>query len=150
MSFTRLHLAHGLYYCIDATKYEFWQNEPTVTAAFWQNEPTGEGAPLRFWQNEPTLKLQRFWQNEPTVKPPQRLRFWQNEPNEPTETTQPDFGGTRPIPMFLILLWRYLASGAAGDRDVAEARLWLERALAQGVTEAAADLAELRSPAEVE
>ena len=40
------------------------------------------------------------------------------------------------------MLGRYLASGAAGEQNPAEARMWLERAVAQGVPEAEADLAE--------
>jgi TPR repeat protein len=41
------------------------------------------------------------------------------------------------------MLGRYLARGVAGDRDAAEARVWLDRALAQGHAEAAADIAAL-------
>jgi uncharacterized protein len=49
-----------------------------------------------------------------------------------------------------MMLGRYLAAGAAGERSPTEARLWLERAVAQGVTEAQADLAALiDGPAEV-
>jgi TPR repeat protein len=42
-----------------------------------------------------------------------------------------------------LMLGRYLKSGAAGDRDPVEARLWLERAITQGVPEAEADLVQL-------
>jgi hypothetical protein len=42
-----------------------------------------------------------------------------------------------------LMLARYLRSGVAGERNLAEARLWLERAVAQGVLEAEADLAEI-------
>ncbi len=45
-----------------------------------------------------------------------------------------------------LMLARYLASGAAGEPDPAEARVWLERAVAQGVAEAQDDLATLPSP----
>ena len=45
-----------------------------------------------------------------------------------------------------LMLGRYLASGAAGKPNPLEARIWLERAVAQGVLDAEADLAELRSP----
>jgi TPR repeat protein len=39
-----------------------------------------------------------------------------------------------------MMLGRYLAQGAAGTYDPVEARLWLERAIAQGVEEAQEDL----------
>ena len=42
-----------------------------------------------------------------------------------------------------LMLARYLASGVAGERNPEEARLWLERAVAQGVPEAETDLAEM-------
>jgi TPR repeat protein len=42
-----------------------------------------------------------------------------------------------------LMLARYLASGAAGEKRPAEARTWLERAVAQGVPEAESDLAEM-------
>lgn len=45
-----------------------------------------------------------------------------------------------------LMLGRYLATGAAGERDPVEARLWLERAVAQGISEAQPDLAELTLP----
>jgi TPR repeat protein len=45
------------------------------------------------------------------------------------------------------MLGRYLARGLGGERDIAEARVWLERALAQGLEEARPDLASL-PPAE--
>jgi TPR repeat protein len=45
-----------------------------------------------------------------------------------------------------LMLGRYLAGGVAGERNRAEARLWLERALAQGMPEAEVDLAELTAP----
>ena len=41
---------------------------------------------------------------------------------------------------------RYLASGAAGKPNPVEARLWLERAIGQGIPDAEADLAELTAP----
>ena len=41
------------------------------------------------------------------------------------------------------MLGRYLAAGAAGDRQPGEARLWLERAMAQGIDEVEQDLADL-------
>jgi TPR repeat protein len=47
-----------------------------------------------------------------------------------------------------LMLGRYLASGAAGKPNPVEARPWLERAIAQGVPDAEADLAELTAPAE--
>jgi len=43
-----------------------------------------------------------------------------------------------------LMLGRYLASGAAGKPNPAEARIW--RAVAQSVPDAEADLAELTSP----
>ena len=45
-----------------------------------------------------------------------------------------------------LMLGRYLASGAAGERNPLEARLWLERAVAQGISDAEPDLAELTLP----
>jgi hypothetical protein len=45
-----------------------------------------------------------------------------------------------------LMLGRYLGSGAAGKPNRAEACLWLERALAQGIPDAEADLTELTSP----
>ena len=45
-----------------------------------------------------------------------------------------------------LMLGRYLASGVAGESNRAEAREWLERAIAQGVADAQDDLADL-SPA---
>jgi hypothetical protein len=39
-----------------------------------------------------------------------------------------------------MMLGRYLARGAAGTYDPIEARVWLERAIAQGVEEAREDL----------
>jgi hypothetical protein len=44
------------------------------------------------------------------------------------------------------MLGRYLASGATGKPNPMEARLWVERAVAQGVPDADADLAELTAP----
>src|SRR5262249_29289095 len=49
-----------------------------------------------------------------------------------------------------LMLGRYLSSGVAGQHDPAQARFWLERALAQGVSEAQPDLAELNEPLEVQ
>ena len=46
-----------------------------------------------------------------------------------------------------MMLGRYLARGLAGPRNPAEARVWLERAVAQGLTDAKADLAALPAPA---
>jgi TPR repeat protein len=45
-----------------------------------------------------------------------------------------------------LMLGRYLAGGAAGKPDPVEARIWLERAVAQGILDAESDLAELTSP----
>ena len=42
-----------------------------------------------------------------------------------------------------LMLARYLTSGAAGEKRPAEARMWLERAAAQGVPEAEGELAEM-------
>jgi TPR repeat protein len=42
-----------------------------------------------------------------------------------------------------LMLGRYLASGAVGERNAVEARDWLERAAEQGIGEAESDLAEL-------
>ncbi len=42
-----------------------------------------------------------------------------------------------------LMLGRYLSQGIAGERDPVSARIWLERAVAQGVHEAADELAEL-------
>ena len=42
-----------------------------------------------------------------------------------------------------MMLGRYLARGLAGERDFDRARVWLERALAQGLQEARNDLAAL-------
>ena len=42
-----------------------------------------------------------------------------------------------------MMLGRYLARGLAGERDAERARVWLERALAQGLQEARNDLAAL-------
>jgi TPR repeat protein len=49
-------------------------------------------------------------------------------------------------PYAQMMLGRYLSRNLAGDLNVAEARRWLERAVAQGLQEAKADLAAL--PAE--
>ena len=49
-----------------------------------------------------------------------------------------------------MMLGRYLARGLAGERDPDRARVWLERALAQGLQEARNDLAALPPPAEPE
>ncbi|HEY2132619.1 MAG TPA: hypothetical protein VGH36_06555, partial [Acetobacteraceae bacterium] len=48
-----------------------------------------------------------------------------------------------------MMLGRYLARNVAGVHDPVEARLWLERALAQGLQEAQADLAALPALAEM-
>jgi TPR repeat protein len=48
-----------------------------------------------------------------------------------------------------MMLGRYLARGLAGERDFDRARVWSERALAQGLQEARADLATL-PPTETE
>jgi TPR repeat protein len=42
-----------------------------------------------------------------------------------------------------LMLGRYLAQGAVGEPDCTQARIWLERALAQGVAEAEGELARL-------
>jgi len=42
-----------------------------------------------------------------------------------------------------MMLGRYLAAGAPGKRNPREAELWLERAVARGVTEAQSDLSQL-------
>jgi TPR repeat protein len=42
-----------------------------------------------------------------------------------------------------MMLGRYLARALAGERNSDEARVWLERALAQGLTDAESDLASL-------
>jgi len=47
-----------------------------------------------------------------------------------------------------LMLGRYLARGVAGESNPAEARLWLERAMAQGVLDAQSDLAEFRAAAQ--
>ena len=44
------------------------------------------------------------------------------------------------------MLGRYLASGAASEPNPKEAYHWLERAVAQGVTEAESDIAQLLLP----
>jgi hypothetical protein len=49
-------------------------------------------------------------------------------------------------PYAQMMLGRYLSRNLAGDLNMAEARKWLERAVAQGLQEAKADLAAL--PAE--
>ena len=46
-----------------------------------------------------------------------------------------------------MMLGRYLARGLAGQQDPGEARLWLEKALAQGLKDVQGDLASLPSPA---
>ena len=46
-----------------------------------------------------------------------------------------------------MMLGRYLSSGAAGDQDDEDARVWPERAVAEGIAEAEPDLAALRAPA---
>jgi TPR repeat protein len=43
------------------------------------------------------------------------------------------------------MLGRYLANGAAGERNREEAREWLERAVSQGISEAEPDLANLKT-----
>ena len=52
---------------------------------------------------------------------------------------EPGFAGAR--------LGRYLAEGAAGEADPAQARSWFEQAAAQGIEDAQADLAALHAPA---
>jgi len=44
-----------------------------------------------------------------------------------------------------LMLSRYLAHGAAGEPNLAEARQWLEQAVAQGIEEAQTDLSALRA-----
>jgi uncharacterized protein len=46
-----------------------------------------------------------------------------------------------------MMLGRYLTSGAAGDYDDQEARLWLKRAVAQGIADAEPDLVALSASA---
>ena len=46
-----------------------------------------------------------------------------------------------------LMLGRYLAGGVAGEHDPVQARLWLERAAAQGILDAESDLAALSEPA---
>jgi len=41
------------------------------------------------------------------------------------------------------MLGRYLAGGVAGERKATETRVWLERAVAQGVQDVKSDLSEL-------
>jgi TPR repeat protein len=43
------------------------------------------------------------------------------------------------------MLGRYLSRGLAGERNPMAGRLWLERAAAQGIQEAAEELADLAS-----
>ena len=45
-----------------------------------------------------------------------------------------------------MMLGRYLTRALAGERNTDEARTWLERAVAQGLTEAECDLAGLPPP----
>ena len=45
-----------------------------------------------------------------------------------------------------MMLGRYLAHGLAGERDIHQARMWLERAVAQGLAEAKGNLATLPRP----
>jgi TPR repeat protein len=49
-----------------------------------------------------------------------------------------------------MMLGRYLARGLAGERDVDRARVWLDRALAQGLPEARNDLAALPAVTETQ
>ena len=48
------------------------------------------------------------------------------------------------------MLGRYLSRGAAGQHDPVQARLWLERALTQGISEAETDLMQMNEPLEVQ
>jgi TPR repeat protein len=48
-----------------------------------------------------------------------------------------------------LMLGHYLRSGVAGRQDLREARYWFESAVAQGISEAEAELADL-SPAAVQ
>ena len=45
-----------------------------------------------------------------------------------------------------MMLGRYLARGLGGEQDPVAARVWLERAVAQGLVEAQGDLAALPPP----
>ena len=45
-----------------------------------------------------------------------------------------------------MMLGRYLARALGGERNLEEARLWLEKAKAQGLRDAEADLAALPPP----
>jgi hypothetical protein len=47
-----------------------------------------------------------------------------------------------------MMLGRYLARGLAGERDLDRARTWTERAIAQGLQEARADLSALPATTE--
>jgi len=47
-----------------------------------------------------------------------------------------------------MMLGRYLVRGLAGERDFDRARMWLERAIAQGLQDARGDLAALPPQAE--
>ena len=44
------------------------------------------------------------------------------------------------------MLGRYLVRGAAGESNEAEAREWLERAVAKGIADAQSDLTALAEP----
>jgi TPR repeat protein len=44
-----------------------------------------------------------------------------------------------------LMLGRYLVEGAAGEVNLSEGQLWLQKAAAQGISEAERDLAHLRS-----
>jgi TPR repeat protein len=46
-------------------------------------------------------------------------------------------------PQAQMMLGRYLYRGLAGQRDLAQARVWLEKAIAQGLQEVKAELASL-------
>jgi TPR repeat protein len=58
-------------------------------------------------------------------------------------------GAERGQAMAQLMLGRYLARGVAGQTDLAEARLWLQRARAQGIDQADAELARLAEIAPV-
>ena len=45
-----------------------------------------------------------------------------------------------------MMLGRYLARGLGGERNLEEARVWLEKAKAQGLRDAEVDLASLPPP----
>ena len=53
-------------------------------------------------------------------------------------------------PYAQMMLGRYLARNLAGEQNIEAARVWFERAVAQGLQDAKADLASLPAPANAE